>query len=125
MGAVVGLAIAGILLIAIPQTVTVVLGSVTDQASPGSVYGYALPGSITLPQGSQQALQAVLTWVQFIGIISIIRSVFLIPKAASGASNTGYGQVFVFMIAGALAANITFTLGLLSSLFGWNAIPGG
>jgi hypothetical protein len=114
----IGCFLTSVFLFGLPTVVSVAINSVSGQDTAMSIMGYTPPNADGMSEQALTGLRAVLQWVQFIGVLSIVRGVFLIRSATSGNASHGFASVLVFILAGAAAANIVFTLNLLHDWFG-------
>jgi hypothetical protein len=114
----IGCFLTSVFLFGLPTVAGVAISTMSGQNTAMSIMGYSPPNADAMSAQALAGLQAVLQWVQFIGVLSIVRGVFLIRSATSGSSSHGFASVVVFIMGGAAAANIVFTLNLLHDWFG-------
>ncbi|MCY4005272.1 MAG: hypothetical protein OXE84_00355 [Rhodobacteraceae bacterium] len=109
----------GICLLAFPQTVSVLTGSLfgtsrIDDAA--QILAYTGRWS-DAASGSRQAIEAIVLLIQLIGFIAIMRGLLFLNNAASSSANATLGSGVTFIVAGALAVNFPSLFGALTQLF--------
>ena len=117
-GAAIGCAITAVLLISLPTFITMLEMTVFNADINNDTLSYA--NHVASAGGSQSAtvINAYLKWTQIIGVLAIVRGIFLIRSISLGRTNHGYGHAVIFLVSGTLAANIVTSLQVLQSTSG-------
>lgn len=107
----------GVAFIALPSVINLLsfsfFGSAPTNAS--AIFQYA-PQTIGLfEEGSEtrQVITAITAVAMFIGVIAIMRGLYMLNSAAQPGTQTGWGPGIVFLIAGTLAVNFPKFLGVM------------
>ncbi|MEW5423986.1 hypothetical protein [Amorphus sp. 3PC139-8] len=111
----------GVSFIALPTTVQVGLATVFGSAefeSPQAIFQYAPESTSLFDTGpARDALIAIVTVVQFVGVIGFIRGLFLLNAASTGTSQVrSVAPGLTFVIAGILAINAPLFIGAMENL---------
>ena len=110
----------GSLLIALPQTLFTAVASLYGDSEPVAateILAYApemlAPASTEV---AQKIIVAVLTVVQFIGFVGVVRGLFLLNQAPQQPGSGLVGRGVTHLVGGALAANIVVFAQMLENL---------
>ena len=110
--------IAGIVLLAIPDSIGVLLGSLfgnSDGVSPQQIFAYTdeALGPMSTP-GLRRIVGSFMLLAQCIGYIAVFRGILMLNAAASPSGRGSVGAGLTFLVAGAIAVNFPEFLSLLS-----------
>ncbi len=117
---VLGHLVVGFLLIALPQTVMTSLATLFgdgEQVSPTMIFAYApelLEPAST--EAARKLIIALLYVVQFIGLVGLVRGLFLLNQAPQHPGSGLVGRGVTHLVGGALAMNIVVFVGMIESL---------
>lgn len=105
-------------MIAFPQTISALLGTVfgTNRLNnPSSIFAYG--GELLEPfNGSRQTIEAIVRLIQFIGFIAVARGLLFLNAASTPNGPRSLGPGITFMVAGVLAVNFPSFFGALTRL---------
>ncbi len=113
--------LAGIVLIALPRFLTVLSQSVFAdplQREVGDILALA-PDMVSFFQEdmSLQTIQGILRVVQLIGLIAVVRGIFILNSAVQPGTQAGIGAGITHLIGGIFAYNVVLFMEVLNELF--------
>lgn len=113
----IGRFLTGVAFIALPSVITLLsysfFGSAPTNAS--AIFAYA-PQTIGLfEEGSEakQIITAITAVAMFVGVIAIMRGIYMLNMATQPNNQTGWGPGIVFLAAGTLAVNFPKFVGMM------------
>jgi intracellular multiplication protein IcmC len=112
----IGLMIVGVLLIALPSTISMAQATLSLGANSGTAL-LAEGGSSSVP-GADAAFKGVLLFVKLVGHIALIRGLLILKRFAAGEQGGELGRAFTHIGGGACAINIQTTIHLLANTIG-------
>ncbi len=113
--------LSGIVLVALPRFLSVLSQSVFAdplQRDVGDILALA-PDMVSFFQEdmSLQTIQGILRVVQLIGLIAVVRGIFILNSAIQPGSQAGIGAGITHLIGGILAYNVVLFMEVLNELF--------
>lgn len=91
----------------------------TTPDSPEKIFEYS-PGVLGAIEsdGGRAVISAIVTIVQFVGLVAVMRGLYLLNRSAQGESSgpATFGPGLTFVIAGVIALNFPIFVGMMSSL---------
>jgi hypothetical protein len=111
----------GILFVALPglmDTLSVTIFGVTANEDPSSIFAYApaVVGVMGTDGPAREIIIAIVTIVRFVGLIAVMRGLYMLNQSSKGQGQSTFGPGFTFVIAGALAFNFPIFVGVMEKL---------
>lgn len=112
----IGLVIVGVLLIALPSTISMTQATLSLGANSGTSL-LSEGGGSSVP-GASAAFSGVLLFVKLVGHIAMIRGLLILKRFAAGEQGGELGRAFTHIAGGACAINIQTTVQILANTIG-------
>lgn len=110
--------LAGIFMIAFPQTINHATQTLSLGSNTGSILSDSGGGGSSGLAMMSSALQGVLLFVKLVGHIAVFRGILMLKKIAEGQQGAEPGRALTHIFGGAAAININATIDLLANSVG-------
>ena len=119
-GAPISSVLAGTIFLAMPTFIKIMNVSIFNEVSVSADQIFVLaPSTIgkIVPQSTRDMIQAIVAIIQFLGVIAVMRGIYLLRQSGQGGQSAPtFGPGVTFLIAGVIAGMFPRFLGVIESL---------